>query len=55
MGQKIVMPSDGREWEDLQMNRQEQDREHDPSIQEQVRATRERRDAEREAGRQPRR
>ena len=53
-GRKIVMPSDRREWEDLQMNRQEQDRERDRSIQEQVRATRERRDAEREAGRQPR-
>ena len=46
-GQKIIMPGDGREWEDAQMKKQEQDRERDSILRERVRATRERKDAER--------
>ncbi len=46
------MPGDRREWEDHQMKKQEQDRERDMILRERVRATRERKDAERRAGRQ---
>ena len=53
VGQKIIMPGDGREWEDAQLKKQEQDRDRDSILRERVRATRERRDAERGAGRHP--
>lgn len=51
-GQKIITPGDGREWEDLQLKKQEQDRERDMILRERLRATRERKDAERRVSRQ---
>lgn len=53
VGQRIIMPGDGRVWEDAQMKRMEQDRARESVLRERVRATRERKDAERGAGRQP--
>ncbi len=55
LGERIIMPGDGREWEDLQMKRLEQDLARDRVLRERIRATRERKDAERGAGRQPHR
>lgn len=42
-GKRAVLPIDGREWEDLQMRKQNMDFVRDSILRERVRATRERR------------
>jgi hypothetical protein len=47
LGRRAILPEDGRDWEDLEMRRQIRTLERDSVLQERIRATRARNEAER--------